>query len=80
MATADLISHTSIAEGQRDLGELHEIEEALVRIDDGDYGVCMDCGIDIDLARLDAMPTAKRCIRCQESFEKQHATQPTPTI
>ena len=80
MATADLLSHTSIAEGQRDLSELHEIEEALVRIEDGDYGDCIHCGASIDRARLQAIPTAKRCIRCQEAYEKQHATQPTPSI
>ena len=80
MATAALLSHTSMAEGQRDLGELQEIEEALVRIEDGDYGECINCGAVIDRARLEVMPTAKRCIRCQEAYEKQHATQPTPSI
>ena len=46
------------------LAEMRQIEAALQRIDDGAYGVCVDCGDDIAMARLEAMPTAIRCITC----------------
>ena len=44
--------------------EAEDIRAALVRIDKGTYGVCAICGDDIAAARLDALPTATRCIKC----------------
>lgn len=46
-----------------------EIEEALGRMDKGDYGICEDCGEDIALARLLANPVAKLCVHCQADRE-----------
>lgn len=46
---------------------IHEAEQivaALARIEAGDYGVCQVCGGDIAPARLVALPTATRCIKC----------------
>jgi len=47
-----------------------EIEEALGRLDAGNYGVCEDCGEDIGLARLMASPTASLCVHCQADSER----------
>ena len=44
--------------------EIHEIREALLRIERGEYGVCVSCGDDINPERLKALPTATRCIKC----------------
>jgi DnaK suppressor protein len=41
---------------------LADVEVALQRLDDGIYGVCEVCGKPIGEARLEAMPTARRCI------------------
>jgi RNA polymerase-binding protein DksA len=49
--------------------EIAEIQAALARIDEGTYGVCASCGEDVPLARLTAMPTARRCVPCQERVE-----------
>ena len=46
------------------LQEIAQIEEALKRIADGNYGVCTSCGEDIAPKRLAAQPTATRCINC----------------
>lgn len=40
------------------------VEEALVRIDEGKYGKCDDCGGAIPVARLDALPYTKLCVDC----------------
>lgn len=64
------------AEQERDLLELRDIEEAQERIAAGTYGQCVDCGADIPLPRLQAQPTAKRCIACQEKFEQKHPPGP----
>ena len=64
------------AEEDRDAAELREIDAALALIDAGGYGDCVDCGLSIPLARLQAQPTALRCIACQTSFEQRHAAAP----
>ena len=57
------------AEQNRDATELADIDAALQRMDSGRYGECIDCGIDIPVARLQAQPSAMRCVACQEKFE-----------
>jgi RNA polymerase-binding protein DksA len=64
------------AEQERDIDELRAISAARERMADGHYGICTDCGIDIPLARLQAQPTASRCVPCQERFESTHRTTP----
>jgi RNA polymerase-binding transcription factor len=41
-----------------------EVDAALARLDDGSYGVCERCGHVIAAARLEARPTARRCVDC----------------
>jgi RNA polymerase-binding transcription factor DksA len=43
---------------------LAEVEHALAKLDAGTYGTCEDCGQPIAEARMEAMPTARRCISC----------------
>ena len=52
---------------------LKKIKEALVRIDDGVYGICANCGEEIGVKRLEARPVTNLCIDCktlQENKEK----------
>lgn len=51
--------------------ELRDIEDALQRMDAGHYGICQDCGDSIDVKRLTAYPTARRCIDCKQAFEQK---------
>jgi RNA polymerase-binding protein DksA len=44
--------------------EIQQIGKALKRIAEGTYGVCAQCGADIDPKRLKALPNATRCISC----------------
>jgi DnaK suppressor protein len=53
----------------RENEELNQVEAALRRIEDGSYGQCTDCGVEIPSARLHAAPEASRCIACQEKVE-----------
>lgn len=57
----------------RDVVELRQVDAALGRIEEGTYGFCMDCGQDIPAARLQATPSAERCILCQTARERQYA-------
>ncbi|MGH9659042.1 MAG: TraR/DksA family transcriptional regulator [Bryobacteraceae bacterium] len=45
---------------------LREVDESLRRIQDGSYGVCQECEEAISSKRLQAVPWAKFCVRCQE--------------
>jgi DnaK suppressor protein len=67
-----LIQDLDQADASRDLSELRTLEAARARIDDGSYGICINCGQDIGFERLRANPGAERCIRCQTQFEKNH--------
>ncbi len=49
---------------------LQRVDEALVRIDKGKFGVCVECGDDLNRKRLEAVPWASHCISCQEKIEK----------
>ena len=69
-----LIQDLDQANASRDLSELRTLEAARARIDDGSYGICINCGQDIGFERLRANPGAERCIRCQTLFEKTHAS------
>jgi len=48
---------------------LTEVTDALRKFDEGTYGSCEQCGQMIDWARLEALPAARLCIRCQEHRE-----------
>ncbi len=45
------------------------IDEALAHLAENAYGSCADCGADIALARLAAMPFATRCTKCEQALE-----------
>ena len=58
--------HIQLKLKQTDAKILQAIEEALVRIEKGTYGVCRDCGEPIAEARLNAIPWSRLCITCKE--------------
>ena len=54
-----------------ELDEYKMIVKALDMIDEGTYGICIDCGRDISEKRLESYPNATRCVGCQEVFEER---------
>lgn len=52
---------------------LRKIDEALLRLDEGSYGVCSDCDESISEMRLKALPFASLCRDCQEQAEESEA-------
>jgi DnaK suppressor protein len=77
---ATLIVDTNLAEVDRDVVELRLIDSALQRLSAGTYGICTNCEQAIPMARLEAEPTAVRCVQCQELYEKTHASTGTPSL
>jgi DnaK suppressor protein len=55
----------------RDKEKLLAINEALEKLNEGDYGVCEECGEKIGPGRLKVIPLAKLCVSCQAKFEKE---------
>lgn len=79
-SVADLLADVEIAAVGRDVEELREVEAALARTERPDFGACADCGEPIGYARLEANPSASRCIVCQERRERGYAHRETSTL
>lgn len=62
------------AEEERDVDELRQIGAAQERMRRGEYGECVDCGVEIAFERLQVQPAAARCLPCQTRYEQTHDT------
>jgi DnaK suppressor protein len=76
--TADALDEVQLA-GERELAIrnldresnlLRNVRSALARIADGSFGVCLHCEEDISPKRLNAVPWASYCIKCQEAADR----------
>lgn len=77
------ISHDefiSLQKNRIDYGQLRLIEEALDRVDSGDYGICLGCDDPIPEKRLRAIPWARYCIPCQENDAAGVASEPEAAL
>lgn len=77
---ANALSDFNLERANRRAQTLLDIEAALERIKADEYGVCIDCGLDIGYTRLQAYPTAKRCIVCQNKHERTYAQDGQPSL
>ncbi len=69
-ALADLAEETglTIVNIRKDM--LEKIDHAIEKLDQGTYGICEDCGIEISEQRLKAVPFAVYCIECKQKREE----------
>jgi len=58
--------------GSQEIKRLQLVDSALARIENGHYGVCMNCGKKIPQERLQAIPYAILCINCKSSEERRN--------
>lgn len=79
-SVADMLLDLNAAIVDRQVREMREVEAALKRLAELDFGDCIECGGEIGFDRLMAYPTARRCIRCQELHEKTYAHENSPTL
>jgi DnaK suppressor protein len=68
-AEADIQEDLEFALVQMKSETLNKINDAMVRLEQGDYGYCYDCGEEIAEKRLRALPFAVRCKDCEEARE-----------
>jgi DnaK suppressor protein len=69
MSLLDVNREIALRLGERESQMIADIDQALLRIDEGTYGVCVRCGKQIDERRLEAMPTARYDAACQTEIE-----------
>jgi DnaK suppressor protein len=62
---ADAEINASIIERAEE--QLAQIDSALARLDDGRYGICIECGEEIPIERLQAIPSAIYCVACKDA-------------
>lgn len=79
-SVANMLEDLEIAEVERDVHELREVEGALAQIARNAFGICTECGEPIGFSRLKAYPSAVRCHPCQERRERGFAHGGTPTL
>jgi len=67
---------TEVFEQARDIAVARQLKQsfdaihrALDKFDDGTFGICESCGTIIELARLEALPSARFCMQCQFRYE-----------
>jgi len=68
-ATAAFDQATAVSLRRGHALALREVESALHRMEEGTYGRCERCGVEIDFARLKAVPQATLCMTCQRQAE-----------
>ena len=61
----------------RERKKLQQVDSALQRVDNGEYGECEECGGEIAPGRLEAMPFTRLCVTCQSEFEQAQRTMQT---
>lgn len=70
LAVQNYSKNVMLAVSENDSRQLQMIDEALERIEDEEYGVCQNCGNEIQPKRLQAIPWARYCLSCQELVER----------
>jgi len=80
MSLQDLNQEMALRLGERESQIVADIDQALMRIDEGTYGVCTRCGKPIDDRRLEAVPTARYDAACQTLVEENEGTRDAPTL
>ncbi|HCA58136.1 MAG TPA: hypothetical protein DEP46_09160 [Blastocatellia bacterium] len=70
LAVRNYSKNVQLAVSENESRQLALIDEALRRIDDDEYGICLNCEKPINPKRLAAIPWARYCIECQELVEQ----------
>ena len=74
LASRDVMSELVLKLGERESQMVADIDQALLRIEEGSFGRCVKCNRPIDERRLEAMPTARYDAACQEAIEAERGS------
>ena len=70
LAVRNYSKNVMLAVSENESRQLALVDEALLRVGDGEYGLCQNCENEIQPKRLAAIPWARYCLSCQELVEK----------
>jgi len=70
LAVRNYSKNLMLAVSENETKQLALIDEAVMRIDDNEYGHCQNCKKQINAKRIAAIPSARYCLDCQELLEK----------
>jgi len=80
MSLQDVNREIAFRLGERESQMVADIDQALLRMDEGTYGECARCGKSIDERRLEALPTARYDAACQAEIEASQGLDDIPTL
>jgi DnaK suppressor protein len=80
LSVQDLNKEIALRLGERSSKVVADIDQALLRIKEGSYGICARCGKPIDERRLEAVPTARYDAQCQSIIESANGDDDLPTL
>ena len=80
LSAQDLNKEIALRLGERSSKVVADIDQALLRIKEGSYGICARCGKPIDERRLEAVPTARYDAQCQSIIESANGDDDLPTL
>ena len=79
-AIRDVIQELALKLGDRESTAVAEIDQALMRMKEGSYGLCVRCGKAIEERRLEAVPTARYDAACQTEIENAKGNSAGPSL
>jgi len=80
MSLMDVNKELALRLGERESQMIADIDQALLRIQEGSYGICARCGKLIDERRLEAVPTARYDAACQALIENANGDDEHSTL
>lgn len=73
LASSTINQQVSFSIRNREMAKLRRIEAALVRVEEGTYGICLESGDEIEEKRLETQPWAEYCLEVAEEFEREQS-------
>lgn len=80
LSLMDVNKEIALRLGEHESRIVADIDQALLRIKEGSYGICARCGEEIDERRLEAVPTARYDTKCQALLESEENTESPPSL
>ncbi len=80
LSIRDVIQGLALKMGDQESQMVADIDQALMRMDEGSFGICIRCGRPIDERRLEAIPTARYDAACQALIEESKGNGAGPSL
>jgi RNA polymerase-binding transcription factor len=80
LSVMDVYKELALRLGERESQMVADIDQALLRMKEGSYGICARCGKPIDERRLEALPTARYDAACQTAIDRANGEEDAPTL